>query len=100
MSRELELSNASSLQSTSVIADFAAKYILVYVLGFFVVLSLFKYVPFGSMLMAAGAFILRIAAFILGLFKGKGYVGFGESTALNRPPEQLPEMDRRTGRRC
>ena len=91
INRELELSSAATLQSTNVIANFAAKYVIVYIIGFFIVLALFKDVPFGNIILAISGFLLKIIASFLSLFKGLGNVTDGSAFRGNSQPDIIPD---------
>lgn len=49
INNELELSSSDTLQSTKVITKFATKYLMVYLVCFFLMLALFRYMPFGKL---------------------------------------------------
>ncbi len=66
INRELEFTAKDSLQPTGEITNFVNKYLSVYILGFFVVLALFRYVPFGKIAAAAGRLAVRIIRSLLG----------------------------------
>ena len=87
---ELELSSSNSLQSTKTITNFAAKYMLVYIIGFFVVLALFKHVPFGRAALWIIVAILNLFKWILSLFKGIAGSMDGDTLYVQQEPEEVP----------
>ncbi len=90
---ELELSSSNSLQSTKTITNFAAKYTAVYIAGFFIVLFLFKYVPFGRVIMGILVMFMHMLKLLLSLFKGIPNDIDGDASYVRRLPDATPEPD-------
>ncbi len=87
---ELELSSSNYLQSTKTITGFATKYIFIYILGFFLVLSLFKHLPFGKAALGIIIVILHILKAFFSLFKGTPNTMDGDALYVETRPEVTP----------
>lgn len=74
---ELELASSNSLQSTKEITGFVNKYLAVYIIGFFIVLALFRFVPFGNAMAFVGGIAAYMIRYILGFIKLGGYQKMG-----------------------
>lgn len=90
---ELELSSANSLQSTGTITSFATKYMLVYIVGFFVVLALFKHVPFGRAVLWGIAAVMHLLKAFFSLFKGIPHDTEGGALYVDKVPEVTPDPE-------
>lgn len=94
---ELELASASSLQSTRVITGFANKFLAFYAVGFFIVLVLFRYMPFGSLFLLFGRMIRAGLRFLFSLISDDGMdkvplpePAASDNALMDIPPDEAP----------
>ncbi|HAG04355.1 MAG TPA: hypothetical protein DCG28_02840 [Lachnospiraceae bacterium] len=67
---ELELDYSIPLQSTRKIKSFSNKYLLVYIVGFFAVTLLFRFIPFGNAIIFIITWLIKAVMFIMSLLSG------------------------------
>ena len=88
---ELELASSSSLQPTRVITRFTNAAIAVYLIGFLVVLLLFRFVPFGRIAIAFASLIVVILRFLFSLIGESDGSAYGSTTVDGNNAGFVPE---------
>lgn len=93
---ELELASSSSLQATKVITGLANKFLFAYIAGFLTVLLLFRFVPFGNLMLLMGHFIVSVLRYLIALMPHSSSDMIGsplaapKQEAVDIPTDTLP----------